>query len=584
MLIQLLYIAIVSVYCIGWGIPVTHWLFRNSNLLTNYAPTRLTRLAVTFFAGLLGITVVSSWAAIFMPLNFVTLQIITSLPAVYAVFNRKTILTWAEKLTATSAGKHPLSVILFLVNGLFVFLLLGISHPLNPDTLIYHVQIIRWTNEYGLVPGIANLFPRFGLGSSWFNVIALFKWPFPNSANYTWLNTTAVTWFFILLTDKWQYYSIQSKSDSRLRIISHFFLLVIAYSFYDWELFRDAANSTNYDFILTALTFLALSEILRCLLLGEKIERPQIRILLLTGFILITFKLSGIFFLLIPIYFLLSRQMTISLLVFSVFAGILVLAPSLLKNYIISGYPFYPVPISPAQPDWQLPKEMTAYLRDYIYTTNRFYNHSIDYTKIPELINDPWIKTWFHGLLLQQKITVLLGALSVPLLSATFIRKKAGKELIPVFLIMSLMGLGWFLTAPSPRFGYGFLLVMAFFPLCYLLGILITVSVQPFLVWGLTACLLFYSFKHGWILFKQQGILIQPTALKKPPTQVITINQFNYRYPAILPNNWMHDCYDTKLPCISQLNPYLQARGHSLEKGFRMTHAPDSLFVRQYTY
>jgi hypothetical protein len=79
-------------------------------------------------------------------------------------------------------------------------------------------------------------------------------------------------------------------------------------------------------------------------------------------------------------------------------AGIIILTPVLLKNYIITGYPLYPLSWSLFSPDWQVPKDMTDYLKNYIHVTNRFYNdYGLDSKKIPELINKPWINKWFNG-------------------------------------------------------------------------------------------------------------------------------------------------------------------------------------------
>lgn len=42
------------------------------------------------------------------------------------------------------------------------------------DTGLYHAQSIRWIEEYGVVPGLANLHSRFGYNSAAFALCALF--------------------------------------------------------------------------------------------------------------------------------------------------------------------------------------------------------------------------------------------------------------------------------------------------------------------------------------------------------------------------------------------------------------------------
>ena len=43
------------------------------------------------------------------------------------------------------------------------------------DTGLYHAQAIRWIEEYGVVPGLANLHSRFGYNSASFALSAFFS-------------------------------------------------------------------------------------------------------------------------------------------------------------------------------------------------------------------------------------------------------------------------------------------------------------------------------------------------------------------------------------------------------------------------
>ena len=42
------------------------------------------------------------------------------------------------------------------------------------DSLVYHVGIIRWLREHGVVPGIALIHIRLGHMSTWFTLAAAF--------------------------------------------------------------------------------------------------------------------------------------------------------------------------------------------------------------------------------------------------------------------------------------------------------------------------------------------------------------------------------------------------------------------------
>jgi len=119
---------------------------------------------------------------------------------------------------------------------------------------------------------------------------------------------------------------------------------------------------------------------------------------------IIPFKQSGVFVLLLLLFYL-ATQRSIKPWLTTFIAAILLLSPVLIKNYIITGYPLYPVSWSPVQPDWQVPSTMTDYLRNYIFLSNRYYNaNNLDFSQLRELMNKEWIGNWFKGLLLQQKI------------------------------------------------------------------------------------------------------------------------------------------------------------------------------------
>ncbi|MEO5947106.1 MAG: hypothetical protein ABIP79_09860 [Chitinophagaceae bacterium] len=454
--------------------------------------------------------------------------------------------------------------------------------PVNGDTQIYHVQIIKWFNEYGTIPGIANLFPRYGLGSNWFNLISIFKMPFFNNNNYTWLNTTTVIWFFVWLANNWRLHQRNATESIARKILSHLYFLLIVFCLFEWELFRDAANSTNYDFIVTALTIVIV------LFLIEEILLPHIRrkfsfIFIIVCISLIPLKLSGAFAILLLLYYLFSFK-KIKYWIYCFITGLIITIPFLIKNYITTGYPLFPVSLSFSSPDWQVPVAMTDYLRQYIHVTNRFYNISIGFNHIPELMHKNWISLWFSGILIQQKLIVLgaLTSISIIIFKPSFLPDI--KKLRILFLLLFLMAAGWFFSAPSPRFGYGVLLILAFFPICLFLGRYISTKLHlPVIIIAIViSCV--YIFQKSSPIRNNPEYLLYPIAVDKPPTKKLYLNGIELYLPEIINNGWMRDCYDTEVPCIYQENIYLQPRGKLIKDGFKMIGQPDSIFVRKYIY
>lgn len=63
-----------------------------------------------------------------------------------------------------------------LYAGLTLLFAYGSSRGyMHYDTGLYHAQAIRWIEEYGVVPGLANLHSRFGYNSASFALSAFFS-------------------------------------------------------------------------------------------------------------------------------------------------------------------------------------------------------------------------------------------------------------------------------------------------------------------------------------------------------------------------------------------------------------------------
>jgi len=580
MLQQLFYVIVISLACIMWGIPaviITHkktgpdnfWLRNITGLL-----------CFMFGAGLLTGSFVSSIACLLVPLKHTHYLFIWGIPLLLIFIYHKAI----RKILHDYPIKFKLITIesAFVLLVLLLFIVLGTGKHANNDTHIYHVQLIKWTNEYGTVPGLANLFPRFGTGSNWFNLIAVFDIPFLPIKNYSWLNCTFAIWFFLWLFNNWKYHNKNNIATPYRQVMSHFYFLIFLFSLLEWELFRDAASSTNYDFAVTTFTIVAVSWLLESYLFER--EKKFSLIFCIICLSIIPFKFSGAFTVLF-ILFHLGFTGKLRHWIYCGVASFLILLPLLIKNYIISGYPLFPLSYTVNHPDWQLPNEMTEYYRGYIQVSNRFYNsYQLNFSQVPELMQMKWMGEWMKGLLFQQKI-ILFAALSS--LSIFFINHKRLKEafrLKIIFSLLMLMTVAWFLSAPSPRFGYGVLLVLAFFPICFWLGRIIPLQIhKPIII--LTAFILcYYTFQKSRLVFADKKNFISVIPMETPPAQKIVINKIQYNLPDYINNGWMRDCYDTELPCIYQQNKYLYPRGSTIKEGFKMNPKPDSIFIRTYIY
>lgn len=575
MLQILLHTIIISFICMIWGLPAFIFIKKNSNE-KYWLNQGITIFVSLFFMGLLSLAIISSWFFLLIPLKFsylVTATIILALLLVllYKPDIKKTFGAIDEPINFT------LLQWIFIIAGILLFIILGTLQPANSDTEIYHLQIIRWTNEYAIVPGLANLYPRLGLGSSWFNLISLFHIPALKYQNFTFLNVTITIWFLLWLISKWNHHRLQK--DNYNKIFSCLYFVLILYFLFDWQLFRDTANSTAYDFIVTVLTIFCLS------FLAEDIFIKSTGfsfVFIILSISILAFKLSGIFILILSLFYL-FRFRKINLWVKTLAAACVIIIPVLIKNYILTGYILFPSTFNFASPEWQVPEIVTNQFGEYIMNANKFYNTKLRFIDSYEKTTFNWIPFWIKGILWQHKLILLLS-LSSLLIFFYRIPFSVDKKRMKLFCVsLWLIMLGWFFTAPDPRFAFGYILFLAFFPLCFLLGKYFSPIVQNiFLSFSILVTVLYISQKIKPVI-DQPEYLIHTVPVNQPPYKTQLNNGLPIHYPEKINGNWNSRCFFTPLPCMNEPNPFVRLRGNEISKGFRMDQ-PDSNFIKNYNF
>ncbi len=108
-----------------------------------------------------------SLVSLFLPITILVLFIFLSFCFVFLYFERKNL----KLLTFGLIHKNIIVIITF------PFLLSALVFSLNPpfayDSGLYHIQSIKWIQEYSVVPGLANLHGRFGFNPNIFTIFAL---------------------------------------------------------------------------------------------------------------------------------------------------------------------------------------------------------------------------------------------------------------------------------------------------------------------------------------------------------------------------------------------------------------------------
>jgi hypothetical protein len=519
-----------------------------------------------FITGLIGLTAFGQVLVLFFPLIPIILWLIILMMAILTFFSWKVVSSELRQLyeNRKKVGWLPLIAGASLI---LMILTLNAGPTVMDDTDSYHIQMVKWAQEFGTVPGIANLHVRFGFNSSWFISIALLSPRISGINGYLVLNGVLSVWLALYMLEKIFGGINESKENISIPVLA---LLVLA--LLNWPIIRGNACSANYDFIST------------CCILGLFIEknREGHHALsfewLIWPVYLCTIRLINSPLLLLSLYSLvkIERKQRLFILISCLFVG----SPILARNLILSGYLFFPVyQLDFFGVDWKVDRAQLADMMAYIKYFNRVNPMFEPLSKTMSLGFPEWIWAWYKNLF---RFDQWLVSISLLCFAAIFARWKKffgkAKAVDRVFLItMIIQLLCWFLVAPDPRFVYGpllfgiFLLVSQFHFLWVKSGfqiLRISTFLMSILVLGYTTQKIITNSNYrNWI---------EPKPLPKPPFRNIVVDGIEMHIPEKILDNWNPRCYDIALPCLYKPDPRLEARGKSLRQGFRISRSKSS--------
>lgn len=575
MLQSLFQFILISAFCLAWGLPLyMYYGYKKKSLCFAIEET-----IFSFLIGLALLSIFSSWISLFFPVKFFLFLVLTVVLIAAEIIWLKKI-NW--RIDFSFFKRLKLIDVSFLFLCLLLFTFLSTGKPTMEDTDLYHVQTIRWINEYGTVPGLANLYLRYGFYSNWFHLISIFYLPFKNQ-NFIYLNYTFTIWLFFFL---FYQYKLFSKSDDKVsKHLMFFYFVIPLFMLVEWDLFRVACSSTSYDFIITSITLVSIHLLIKKIIFkSSSKEEESILILLLA--IAPFFKLTG--FLLAPLILVLLFHSTnkISTLLKTIIIGILCFIPYAYKNYLQTGYLFFPYQFADFfYPSWKVPEEMVSRFNDYIYFGNHYINQDIPKRAWTNNWTFSYYKDWFLHLVKADQIFIMVSLISLPLSFLT-LKKIYNQQFnnILILLLACIIPLFiWLVTSPDLRFAFGLLIFIAFFPL--------TALFTPYIKqWTYTAFTAIFIFGIGYYIYKKGDnsfnfknlVAVKPVDI--PPYTPISIHNQVYYIPRNINNNWNSRCIDCPIPCIYHSNPYLQLLGKKIINGFKMNPYPDSVFIQNYRY
>jgi hypothetical protein len=563
MLYLIFYYILITGICLWAGI-----------LIYSFIPSNLVRRSPVHFliTGLIGMTAIGQWIVLFFPLNILRLPGILLLCGLISFFRRKRISKTCGAGQFHLRNKSALFYICLLCMIVMV-LIMNAGPVIMDDTDSYHVQMVKWVQEFGTVPGIANLHLRFGFNSSWFSSIGLMTYPISGLNTYISLNGLLSVWFCYFLLER-IFTFIGSTNNGKMDLSALGCLIILLLCLLNWPLIRGSACSANYDFISTFCIIVLFTD-----LATKPKEIPvewfiwpvYLFTIRLMNFPLLILSLVCIFHYLRPISL---RKLVLMMLI-----GGFIIIPFLVRNVILSGYPFFPVyQLDFFSFDWKADKTKLLEISNYIKYFNRV-NPMFQSISITEKLEFPnWIPVWYKYLFRVDKLILTLSFFGYAFV--LFSLKKIKDRLSRAFLLVMFCQLiVWFFVGPDPRFVYGPLLFGIFAAITCLPNLNLPLAGTMKYSVLLTSFLVLIYGTSKVVRDREYRNFSTPRPIPVPAVQTIQVGHIQMYIPEKILNNWNPRCYDIDLPCLYKLDPRLEARGERIRDGFRLKRQGSNTFT-----
>lgn len=510
------------------------------------------RLDNSFWVGLLILTGILSYYSLILPLDKICFVFI-SLVSILCLL--KTHTYWLHLIKSIKLKNNKVRFFI-LLSSIFVYLILNqaSANTIWYDTNLYHLNSVKWLADYGSVPGLANLHLRLGFNSNMFLFAALTDVSiFTSSSSHVVLSL-----LLLVATLSWIHALVFEKED----LIAWYFVF-LTLPFLLGKIFSIEVSSLSPDLAMDLAVLFFAREILS--------REKNFLLIISAGLLALTFKLSAVVIVVMAFVYYFKNIASVKKQIYpTILLGLFVSIGYLLRNLVISGWPFFPIPLKIFNFDWSVPRSLVMFISDRVKTWAR-QPGSLD-NEVLKLSFSEWFKSWFGVNIKTLEVkSIIFSAL---LLTVTLIltKKLSFKKFlnfeywfIEITTILSVTYI--FLVAPSVRFLDVFSWIfLAVTLLPYLL--LLNKSKFKYFVFiiltGVTLLLtknLYYS-KKPLSLFK----IPKDNAL---PTKAVELNQEGKRITVRVPIK-SDQCGNSYLPCTPTLYDIKLRDANDLSKGFKM--------------
>jgi hypothetical protein len=556
----------ITLVCVAWGNMLLDTLLKKQS-----ASLLQIEFPIICLSGLSVIGVIALYLSIFIALDWKAHLVIVLPALIYSFFpeNRNKI---KRQVILFFSGFSISSYT--LLSGCILLVLVISSYTIkHPDTIAYHAQAILWMKNYKAIPGLVHVEPHLGFQSMWFGLQAVFCPVFNNLNTSFYVSGCVVSWYFIFVIGKINKPNKQITINGQTNANRVAWLLLLIFTFASWTQVRLTAASASPDFIV-ALYILAVVYTL----INHSKHLPfdpgylLLPVVFCCTAVAIKFSALAISFLLLPVIFKLLQKKQRWHAAAVLFIAMLITTPILIRNAISSGYLLYPSTFADFfNPDWKADRSVLVHIQHYITAYARFPVAGLDADKRVLLPFSQWMPGWWANLSIPDKLLITFIAIGLVIniiFLKSFFRKT--KKDFAIFLLIFLGTLLWFIKAPDPRFGTGFLLCLSYFLYSPLYDRIQVKPVLPteYLYKCVTACffisLISYSCYRLIFFFRPREIVF-PEGIEK--VEYKEYDYGNIKMNLITKeNNW---CGATPVPCLYNCCDHFVLRGKTISEGFR---------------
>jgi len=471
-------------------------------------------------------------------------------------------------------------VIIYSLPFIIVAFIVSINLPTNFDTGLYHLQSIKWIEEYPVIPGLANLHGRFGFNNNIFTLFALTSLFEIFKQEIFSINFTLLSVFVFHFINK-LYYIFKQNGITNIFIFNlAIFITILNLS--------SNLSSPSPDFISISFPLFILSSFFKEKDIKEFYKlKDFIPILILCAYV-ITVKVSTLPLILLSIFIFAKFRNDIRKLVLIIFLLGLIFLPWLVRNVILTGWLVYPMySIDLFNFDWKVPLEYSGTSIHFLSDIKSMSDAITGWARSPgenylnasQMSFREWFPAWWHNLIRINKL-LLVASILFPIASFIGILfKKIKLDFYSITIVfISFIGIiFWLFLAPDFRFGKAFIIISALSPLLYL-NFNIKIYWRPYyksiyVFYGVIILLILSFGKKNTgfnvirIAKENSTRLITPQIIEIPEN--VYFNTFNISGIKIsVPVN-SDQCFDHCLPCTPYLDNNITLRNGTLQSGFK---------------